>query len=221
MHSTGSYRPRGRLIVGVLVAFALAGPHFVQAQQAQSNPSAPASAEGDSTESERAESIRRQLVFALSAYHGAPTRDALDAIGAPDLVASHLRDLARTNKLRPSMRLRAVDMLGHYRDAKTVAFLGRVVDEPASVAVREPRQLELLHHHAIASFARIRGEQAVAKLAPLVVAGDLQLRLTAVTALGRFGGPAGRKRLYDLRTSIDDPVVLRTLNKYVVRPSKE
>lgn len=192
----------GRLVVSALIALAFTGP-------------APASAQQRASESEPEQTLRQALVFALSSYHGVATREDLDAFGSADEVARELRNLAQHTEIRPSMRLDAIDLLGHYDDAATVAFLEQAIDRPTTLGVEKPRQVEFLRQHAVLSYARSRGAEAVAKLAPLASAGDLQLRLTAVSAIWRHGGQAGRQRLLTLRAQIDEPPVRRMLDRFV------
>lgn len=205
----GTHRVGGSVLSAVVFALALAVAQPAVAQQ------------GDAQGAQKSESLRQKLEFALSAYHGAPTRAQLDELGSPKTVARLLRDVAGDEASRASMRLRAVDVLGHYDDTQTVAFLEAVIDAPSKLEVPSARHAELLRHHAMLSFARIRGDRAVAKLAPLAEGGDLQLRLTAVSALGRFGGKAAHARLRELRRRTDHPALLRTLNKYVTDMSKD
>ncbi len=166
------------------------------------------------------EHLRSQVVFWLSGYHGGPTRAQLDALGTPAHITAELRRLAGDAALRPTLRLRALDALGLYSDAATTAFVRRVVDAPRALAEHHPRVAALLRQHALLSYARIRGPASVAQLARFVGADDLQLRLTAVVALGRYGGAAGRDQLQALRAHIDDPVVFAKVNKFVDTASK-
>ncbi len=216
MKVVGLLEAGGRLIAAAALALTTLSLQPAMAQQGPSGEGErPSDAEQDSA------AIRQQLVFALSAYHGGPTQAQLAALGSPEQVASVLRDIARDAAARPSMRQRAVGSLGHFADAHTVDFLERVVDSPSTLEVRRSRDARMLHRRAVSSFARIRGEQAVDKLAAFAARGDLQLRLTAVAALGRFGGKAGRARLRELRAEIEQPLLLRTMNKYVEHPSKD
>jgi hypothetical protein len=171
------------------------------------------------TDASESSSVKEQVIFWLSAYHGQPTHEQLDQAGAAGEVAALLREIAADKDARPSMRLRAVDSLGHYADDASVGFLERTIATPSSLEVQRPQHTELLRHHAMLSFARACGEAAVQTLVPFTEggaeAGDLQLRLTAISALGRFGGEAGRVELERLQTRVDHPVLKRSLKKFV------
>jgi hypothetical protein len=159
--------------------------------------------------------VRERVVFALSGYHARIDRAHLDEIASSERVEALLRELVGEAQLRPSLRLRAVEALGHFGDDDSAALLEAIIEEP-SEALELPgaRHADLFQHQAMLSFARIRPEQAAASLAPFLAHDDLQLQMTAIEALGRFGGREGRERLEQARPEITGAAALRRLERF-------
>jgi hypothetical protein len=221
-----------RIVAAAAFVVATAGTTGVFSQQSTA---ADEPIEGEPVESEPVESepvksetsaLKKRLVFLLSTYHTAPTPQQLADVGSATDSAALLREIAADNSARPSMRLRAVDSLGHYSDPESLDFLERTIETPSSLDVRRAEHAQLLRQHAMLSYARVRGEAAVARLARFLTVDsangetDLQLRLTAISALGRFGGQAGRIELDKLSGRLEHPALKRSLNKFIAPSSQ-
>ncbi len=192
--------------------------HVEAAAQQVSEPEDPVSDErvSDNRGSEEVGELREQLLFWLNSYHGAPSGEQLEALGEPAAVARALREICADVGLRPSLRVRAIDGLGFFDEPSTAAFLQEIVAAPQR-AIESPRRstAERFQRHAMLSFARIEGPAAVETLEPFLEADDLQLRISAVEAIGRFGGQAGRLRLERLASQVDHPVLERKIEAFV------
>lgn len=160
--------------------------------------------------------LRERIVFLLSGYEFFPTRDDLDQAGEPAAVAAILIDLVRDKDARGMHRLRAVDALGFYELPRAAGFL-RSLTRGAAAADLEAsaRHSALMQHHAITALARSQRGESVAALEPFLVGDDLQLKLTAVVALGKHGKDPGRERLRALLASDDNQHVQREARKFV------
>lgn len=154
--------------------------------------------------------------FLLSGYEYFPDRAALDEVGEAAEISTLLRELSADSKERPTLRLRAVDALAYYTDQATKNYLESLIASPDSTGDKvQKRTTRLLRHHAVTSLAKAHGEAALATLEPLLLDDEIQLKMTAISAIGKHMGPSGKQRLQDLRETIDNPVVLRELRKYV------
>jgi len=182
----------------------------------QPRPLAKEVADANETDSEQAP--RERLKFLLSGYEYFPTRDDLSELGTPEQVSTLLRELASKSEHRPSQRLRAVDALGYYRDEATRNYLETLIAASAEKPPKDKvqrRTRKLMRHHAITSLAKAHGPDALATLEPLLVTDDVQLRMTAISAIGKHAGPQGKERLRKLANSETNPVVKRELRKFV------
>ena len=178
-------------------------------------------ATSDSSSSVFAESDNRdtpilatKLRFSLSGYEYFPTRSDLDRIGSPDLVIDELIRIANSPDERPSLRVRAIDALGYYDETQSTEFLAKQIN-PASPPPNT-RVARSIRHHSIVSFAKAARENAVETLQPLIDHSDLQIRLTAINAIGKHGGTIGQNVLKSLDGPAQHPAVLRELRKYGV-----
>lgn len=200
------------------VVFAVCSMHAQAAAQQISEHEDPVSDERptDKPGDEAADEMRERLLFWLNSYHGAPSGEQLESLGEPAAVAEGLRELCADAGLRPSLRVRAIDGLGFFDESSTVEFLKEIVDAPRQ-ALEAPRRstAERFQRHAMRSFARIQGPAAVETLERFLEADDLQLRISAVETIGRFGGQAGRLRLERLGARVDDPVLERKIEAFV------
>lgn len=211
MTDIGDITTRGGSLAALLAVLLLA-PLDAAAQEIDA-PRGDAERVSDESVHDKA-SVEDKLVFALSSYHAAPTRDELDDIAPPDMATAWLRAFASSPALRPSMRTRAIDALGHYDEPKTRGFLERIVADPSSVQA-PARVADAMRHHAITSLARAHADAALDVLAPLLASDDLQVRLTTVVALGKHGGERSRARLKELRDETENRAVSRQIDTYV------
>lgn len=163
-------------------------------------------------------SVEERLKFLLSGYEYFPTRADLDAVAKPEVVVATLLRFAADDAARTTLRLRAVDALGYYDSAESVEYLGELVGTKLDALPRKRlRVASLLKHHAITSLARAGKDKAVPHIAAVLAADDVQLRLTAIHALGKHGGDDGRAVLQAHRKNEKSEFVRRELQKWVTR----
>ena len=178
--------------------------------EAADRPTPPGAQEPDRDE------VARRLEALLSGYEYFPDRAALDRLGSARLIASLGREIARDASKRPTLRLRAVDMLGYYDDAKTVALLEELVKtETDGLPASRQRTRLLMRHRAMTALARSQGEEALGVLEEMMRHGDLQLQLSAVSAVGKHGGASGKALLEARAKDARHPALKRELGKYV------
>ncbi|MFP4599974.1 MAG: HEAT repeat domain-containing protein [Persicimonas sp.] len=210
-------RPSWGLLLTAIV-FAAYAMHPQAAAQQMSELEDPVSDKRPTDESgaDEAAELRERLVFWLNGYHGAASAEQLAALGESATVAGALREICADARLRPSLRVRAIDGLGFFGEPSTVEFLKEIVDAPHQ-ALESPRRstAERFQRHAMLSFARLEGPAAVETLSRFLEADDLQLRISAVETIGRFGGQAGRLRLERLAARVDDPVLEGKIEAFV------
>lgn len=116
----------------------------------------------------------QQVQLLLSGYHELPTREALAAVpGAHDIVLA----LAHTDGMMT--RDRALAALGHYWPSGDVFLL-------YAKTVASPTTPDGTRHRIMVLAADAFGERAVPMLTPYLSNADVQLRITAVEALGRI-----------------------------------
>lgn len=167
-------------------------------------------------QSEPESSVEERLKFLLSGYEYFPTRADLDAVAGPEVVVATLLGFAADEDARTTLRLRAVDALGHYDSPESVAYLGALVGSSLDALPRKQlRVRSLLKHHAITSLARTRTKAAVPRIAAVLAADDVQLRLTAIHALGTHGGDDGRAVLRSHLDLEKSDFVRRELRKWL------
>jgi hypothetical protein len=203
------------LVIGLLATPALS-------QQAQPGPVTgpvvgPIVNTPDPDAAARRDALNKRLTFLLSGYEYFPDRATLDKEGAEAEVVAALLGFVRDAQARPTLRTKAIDALGYYNVAASVEALRPLALTPlaAGLPIEEERVQSSMRHHAIMSLARAAGEQAVPWLKPLLSDADLQLQLTAVSALGKHGGAAGRAELTALKKTATHPILLRELRKHV------
>jgi len=165
-------------------------------------------------------SLRERLEYALSGYHFEPNRGALDELGPSERLAEILRTIASEPSTRPSLRARAVSVLALYPSDETESLLESFLSPPKSEWSEDRRRAyRAIRLHAITSIAEmLDGERAVDRLEGLLEVDDLQVRLMAVSALGRDGGEPGEDRLRKLAEQTESEEVLREIRKFVDVP---
>lgn len=154
--------------------------------------------------------------FLLSAYHLFPTHEQFATAGTDAEVSQILREITQDPDMMPSFRLRAMDALALFGDPMSLALLEQTIstdtkDQPES----EKNVLNLLRHHAIMSYAKLRGEAALPILEALLKGEDLQLKLTSISAIGKHGGLQGVARLKTLRKSDQHRAVQHEIRKFI------
>ncbi len=159
---------------------------------------------------------QQRLEFLLSGYHYFPSKADLDAIAKDDEMAKMLRILAEDNKARVMVRSRAVDALAYYSDEATVGFLTHVMKrDPKDADPKDARLVKSMKHHAIMSIAKSLEDKSIAPLEYALTHDDHQIRMTAISAIGKHAGEAGKVRLGKLAETEKNIYVQKELRKYV------
>ncbi|MDX9719475.1 MAG: HEAT repeat domain-containing protein [Myxococcota bacterium] len=154
---------------------------------------------------------KAKIKLLLSAHCSFPTRDELLAV--TDDVASILIELYEDPASIPSLRTRAIDALGWFQEDATANFFEQVLTRP------ETPEREL--HHAISAYNKAFGDLAVPTTVVFLNHSDVQLRLTAVDALGKNGGKAAQAVLLERQAREVDPVVSEKLQRAIRTPVLE
>lgn len=207
------------LVLLLAIATAISAPAFAEPTQGAADGAvdgAPTSEVAETDTIKNRAMVRQRLEFLLSGYEYFPSRKDLDHLAPPSAIVTLLKEMAHEADLRPTMRLRAVDALSLYEGDEVRDFLTAVLAiHPDEVEPDQLRVTRLMRHRAINSLARLDAEKAVDTLRPFLEDSDLQIRLTAISALGQFGGEAGKKAIEDLRARDTHPAVQREINKHL------
>jgi HEAT repeat protein len=164
------------------------------------------------------EEVRKRLEFLLSGYEYFPSRADLDRLAPPEVIIGLLQAMVDETDLRPTLRLRAIDALSLFEPGAVRGFLLAILATDLNkVPASELRVADLMRHRAINSLARLDGEAAVEALLPFLDDADLQIRLTAISALGQFAGQPGKKAIEDLKRRDSHPAVQREINKHLLK----
>lgn len=202
------------LVAGASQAFAQQSGTKAQAVQDRggSNP-----VEDSVPESADVAAVREKVRFLLSGFEYFPTRADLDAVASAPVMISVLKGFVQDKDLAPPTRFRAVDALGLYQDADVAKFLLSYVAAPTNREADEAefRTLEMMRHRVIVAYAKSQGAAGNNALIPLLDDSDLQIRLTAISALGKHGGPDAEKHLRALKERDTHHAIQRELHKHV------
>ena len=159
---------------------------------------------------------RERLEFLLSGYHYFPTKEHLAEVGTDEEVTRMLRDIAETSDLRVSMRVRAIDALGYFGDEATTGYLTHVMQrKPDDFDEKDRRMVKSMKHHAIMSIAKAMGEGSIEPLDYALKHADPQIRMSAISAIGKHAGAAGKTRLAPMLKVEKSAYVKKELRKYV------
>lgn len=167
-------------------------------------------------ESAETAQVRERVQFLLSGYEYFPTRKDLDEVASAPILTTVLKSMVSDSKLAPPTRFRAVDALGLYNEPDVAKFLLGYVAPPAKDAdPADIHTLELMRHRVIIAYAKSQGALSNEALIPLLEDSDLQIRLTAISALGKHGGLEAVKHLRALKDRDTHHAVQRELNKHI------
>lgn len=122
----------------------------------------------------------------LSGYDYFPTRADLEA--ASGRAVEILVAISQDEAALPSARNRALDALGLFEGHPQVAAY---FEQTLALGQLEPVHMR----HVIGSCMKAFGQQALPWVTPFLDHQDLQTRLSAVHAVGQFGGVDGRETL--------------------------
>ncbi len=142
----------------------------------------------------------------LSGYEFFPTREDLER--ATPMAAQVLMHIAEDEEALPSMRLRAVDALGFFQKEDKVALY-------FEAALQQEHREAVYLRHTVTSSLRAFGQQALPWVQPFLTHQNLQVRLSAVHALGRFGGDEGLGMLRVQHDLEQDVFVREQLQKFI------
>lgn len=160
-------------------------------------------------------SPEERLRFLLSGYHYFPTQEDLLKVAEADVVAGMLRAIAQDIDERPTMRMKALDALMYFDDAATLVYVEHIALNDPAAPEELLRTEQLMQHHAIMTFAKIRKKDAVSSLEKLLSHEDIQVQMTAISALGKHGGKPGLEVLKKAAPKAELPAVKREFRKYV------
>lgn len=167
-----------RTIIAFTAVLTLSGPAF--GQTAQQTPvsradllaGAPAAVSTDALDG----AVLDHIVTLLSGYEYFPSADDLTAV-TPDPVPYLLTIVYDTEgRWLPTHQHRAVAALAY--------FPTPTVWEHLTYLLQAPGTPDLMRHHVINALATGFGDEALGELEPVLYDDDLQLRLTAVNAIG-------------------------------------
>ncbi|MBN1944745.1 MAG: HEAT repeat domain-containing protein [Bradymonadales bacterium] len=116
-----------------------------------------------------------RITTLLSGYHYFPTAD--DLLQVTDDPARYLLAIVYNSPdlWPPSQQHRAMDALAYFPSELTHAHM--------TYLLQSGQTPELLRHHVLTTLARGFGQQALDEIQPFLTSADVQLRLTAVSAL--------------------------------------
>lgn len=156
-----------------------------------------------------------RVLFLLSGYEYFPKRADLDKIGNAAQIGTILLNIAQDQKINTVRRIRAIDAMGHYDTNATNTYLTGLIGQPTA-NIKDKGTLRLVmaqRHHAATSLARGAKDKALPTLKPLLSHKDFQLRLTAISAIGKHCGDKGKATLRAFAKTNKDPVVAKQLRK--------
>jgi len=141
--------------------------------------------------------IRERVRLLLSGYEYFPTADDLrEVVADPTL---YLLELVYGDDTMVVHRHRAIAALGLFPSDESRAHLDYLLASPATP--------ELTRHHVMNALSTGYGEAALPALAPYLSVADLQLQLTAISAIGAIGTETSVTLLQDsLRIEADELV---------------
>lgn len=209
MHTFHQFQMAGRkalttVVLGSMVW--LAGPGEAAADpgadaRAQAATTAPApspiSAAATAPATLSATDAEAQIKRLLSHHHEVPLRKDLEhqVPGAREVLDAIARDASAFTFYRQ----RALAALAQWPDARTMALYEEILNGSATP--------EALRHHVIAFAARAFEDAAIGMLTPFLSAEDVQLRLSAATAIGRIGSEQAFGLLTKAAQHEADPLV--------------
>lgn len=147
-----------------------------------------------------AESVR-EVTLLLSGYHDLAPRASFESVaGAPAIV----RALAEGP--HSLVRDRALAALGRYWPSGDVYLLyANIIADPATPLGTR--------HRVVLMYAEAFGDRAIPAIRPLLGAADLQLRVTAVQALGRIGSDEALALIDEAARTATHPVLLDAIER--------
>lgn len=186
-------------------------PVVVDGPKIDANDTPPAVVPGEQT-------VRERVEFLLSGYEYFPTRSDLDDVAIAAQMTPVLQAISVDGAMAPTMKSRAVDALGYYEDEATVVHLRKLaLTETVGLPRKELRAARALRYHAITSFARAAGADALGDLQGLMSHDEMQVQLSAISAIGKHCGGEGKQTLQARQDTEQDQVVLRELRKHTGR----
>ncbi|MBA2661283.1 MAG: HEAT repeat domain-containing protein [Bradymonadaceae bacterium] len=182
-----------KVLVGSALSLFLAHSALAQKHDVVTRPSAPLKPD--------AEASHERAKLLLSGYHGLVSQAELES--AVPNAREVMFDIARDKASAELHRQRAVAALGFWPDATVHALFRALLSASDSS--------EGLRHQLIGHLARVFGDAALADIAPYLADDDVQLRLTAISALGMLGTDEALLLLAKAGKSESNPVVLERI----------
>jgi hypothetical protein len=151
----------------------------------------------------------KKVEVLLSGYDFFPTRSQLEA--ATPLAKFSLIQIAGDVNRKKSIRVRAVDALGYFKDDPTVA------EYFETTLANQPTDGYFLRHTITAALKSCE-TRAVPWVEPILRGQDLQAKLSAVHGLAKFGGLDGQRLLENHRVlDTTAPLVKENIERALVR----
>lgn len=165
---------------------------------------APSSAEISALEAD----ILDRIVMLLSGYEYFPTAEDLTAVTADPV--PYLLAIAYDTEGRwlPTHHHRAVGALAYFPTAQCRSHLLYLLDSELTP--------ELMRHHVINALANGFGDSALPELEPFLQSDDLQLRLSAVAAIGSIESSRSVEALQRALTVEDNALVRERIERSLV-----
>lgn len=150
---------------------------------------------------------REAVSFLLRAIHELPAADAF--VEAAERPVEVLWAIALDDAEPAFVRDRAVLALGYWPDERLWAFLYARATSGVD---------EMSTHNAIAELARVWPERSLSVVTPLLASSELQVRLSAVDALGRHPAPEAAQSLREALSVEANPVVRDAIERVITLP---
>lgn len=160
--------------------------------------------------------VRKRVEYILSGYEYFPARADLDKIALAPQMTRVLLAMSVEQDISPMLSNRAVDALGYYHEDDVVAHLRTLaLTDTDGLSRVELRAARSRRYHAIVSYAKAGGEVALGDLAQLMDHTDVQIQLSAISAIGKHMGEEGKVVLKERQAVEQDPLLLKELRKHV------
>ncbi len=193
-----------RIVMSILVAVVGLAASIAVAQDARKP--APKVAEVAKVQRPITPEAVDKVKLLLSGYDYFPTREDLER--ATPRAYEVLFQIASDEAALPSARTRALDALGLFdAKAEVAVFL--------ETSLAEARFEGIYLRHAVTSSMKAFGPSALPWVTPYLNHQDLQLRLSAIHAVGHFGGDDGKVMLREVDRLERDQLVKSQIKRFV------
>lgn len=158
-----------------------------------------------------------KVIHLLSGYEYFPKRAELAKLGNDVTISTILLSIATDSKVSTVRRIRAIDAMGYYNNTPIVSFLTKTLNQ-STKNIKNKGQLRFTmsqRHHALSSLARAQKKAALPVLKKVLTHQNYQLKLSAISAIGKHCGKDGKVVLAAINSK--DPIVQREVRKHLGR----